>query len=58
VLCCEDYSERYVVGDLTRESVTGVLTGPAFAQMRRWAYGLDPAPPDFICRHCVFARTR
>jgi hypothetical protein len=58
VLCCEDYSERYVVGDLTRESVTDVLTGPAFAQMRRWAYGLDPAPPDFICRRCIFARTR
>jgi hypothetical protein len=58
VLCCEDSSERYVVGDLTRQSVTEVLTGPAFARMRRLAYGLDPAPPDFICRRCIFARTR
>ena len=58
VLCCEDYSERYVIGDLTRESVTDVLTGPAFAQARRWVYGLDPAPSDFICRRCIFARTR
>jgi hypothetical protein len=58
VLCCEDYSERYLVGDLTRKSVTDVLTGPVFAQMRRWAYGLDPAPADFICRRCIFARTR
>jgi len=58
VLCCEDYSERYVVGDLTKESVTEVLTGPAMAQMRRWVYGVEPAPRDFICRGCVFARTR
>ena len=58
VLCCEDYSEHYVVGDLTKDSVTDVLTGPALAQMRRYAYGLEAAPPDFICRRCVFARTR
>jgi radical SAM family protein/iron-sulfur cluster protein len=57
-LCCEDYSERYLVGDLTKESLAEVLTGPAFAQMRRWVYGLETAPADFICRRCVFARTR
>ncbi len=27
VLCCEDYDERYVVGDLTRQSVVEVLQG-------------------------------
>lgn len=57
VLCCEDYSEAYPVGDLTKESVTEVLAGPALAQMRRWVYGLEGAPRDFICRRCVFART-
>lgn len=58
VLCCEDYDEKYVVGDLTRESVQEVLTGPALAMMRRWAYGIEPAPRDFICRNCTFALTR
>jgi hypothetical protein len=58
VLCCEDYDEKYVVGDLTRESVQQVLTGPAMAQMRRWAYGVEEAPRDFICRGCSFALTR
>jgi hypothetical protein len=58
LLCCEDYDERYVVGDLTRQTVDEVLTGPAFATMRRWVYGLEPSPADFICRSCVFARTR
>ena len=58
VLCCEDYDAKYVVGDLTRESVHEVLTGPAMALMRRWAYGIEEAPGDFICRGCTFALTR
>jgi MoaA/NifB/PqqE/SkfB family radical SAM enzyme len=58
VLCCEDYDAKYVVGDLARESVDDVLTGPGLAQMRRWAYGLEEAPRDFLCRGCTFALTR
>jgi hypothetical protein len=58
VLCCEDYDENYVVGDLAETSVAGVLAGPQLAQMRRWVYGLEEAPADFICRNCVFARTQ
>ncbi|HEX4965879.1 MAG TPA: radical SAM/SPASM domain-containing protein [Thermoanaerobaculia bacterium] len=58
VLCCEDYDAKYVVGDLTRESVQEVLTGPALALMRRWVYGLDEAPRDFLCRGCTFALSR
>jgi len=58
VLCCEDYDEKYVVGDLTRESVHEVLTGSEMARLRRWVYGLEEAPADFICRGCTFALTR
>ncbi|HEX2223144.1 MAG TPA: radical SAM/SPASM domain-containing protein [Thermoanaerobaculia bacterium] len=58
VLCCEDYDEKYIVGDLTRQSVDEVLTGPAMALMRRWVYGLEEAPGDFMCRGCTFALTR
>lgn len=58
VLCCEDYDAKYVVGDLTQDSVEGVLTGPGLARMRRWAYGLEEAPRDFLCRGCTFALTR
>lgn len=58
VLCCEDYDEKYVVGDLAQESVHDVLTGPTLARMRRWAYGIEEAPRDFICRGCSFALTR
>ncbi len=58
VLCCEDYDEKYVVGDLTQESIADVLAGPKLALMRRWAYGIEEAPRDFICRDCTFALTR
>jgi MoaA/NifB/PqqE/SkfB family radical SAM enzyme len=57
VLCCEDYDEKYLVGDLTRETVSEVLGGPQLQRMRRWAYGIERAPDDFLCRRCVFART-
>jgi hypothetical protein len=58
VLCCEDYDEKYVVGDLTRNTIAEVLEGPGLATMRRWVYGIEEAPDDFMCRDCVFARTR
>jgi MoaA/NifB/PqqE/SkfB family radical SAM enzyme len=58
VLCCEDYDEKYVVGDLTQSSIAEVLEGDELAKMRRWVYGLEEAPADFMCRNCIFARTR
>jgi MoaA/NifB/PqqE/SkfB family radical SAM enzyme len=57
VLCCEDYDERWVVGDLRTSSVAEVLRGPEIARLRRFAYGIEDAPEDFICRKCVFALT-
>lgn len=58
VLCCEDYDEYYEVGDLNCQSVEEVLTGPEIARLRRWVYGIEEAPPGFICRKCIYARTR
>lgn len=56
VLCCEDYDEKYVVGDLTRNTIAEVLAGDEIAKLRRWVYGVEEAPEDFMCRDCVFAR--
>lgn len=56
VLCCEDYDEKYVVGDLTESSIREVLEGEELAKMRRWVYGIEESPDDFMCRDCVFAR--
>ena len=58
VMCCQDYQARHLVGDLNRQTVAEVLVGPEMAQVRRWTYGLDDAPADFLCRRCIFARIR
>ncbi|HEX9985138.1 MAG TPA: radical SAM/SPASM domain-containing protein [Thermoanaerobaculia bacterium] len=58
VLCCEDYDENYVVGDLGSSTISDVLAGDELAKMRRWVYGLEEAPDDFMCRNCIFARTK
>jgi MoaA/NifB/PqqE/SkfB family radical SAM enzyme len=55
VLCCEDYDEFHIVGDLTVESIDEVLSGEEIARLRRLIYGLEEAPEEFICRKCVFA---
>lgn len=56
-LCCEDYNNQYIVGDLTKQSVKDVLTGPELSKMRRWTYGIEEAPDDYICRGCINAIT-
>jgi len=57
VLCCQDYHDKYVIGDLHEETLDAILSGPRMAQLRRWVYGVEPAPEDFICRHCIYALT-
>ena len=58
VFCCEDYDEVHVVGDLTLATIEEVLSGPEIAKLRRWTYGIEEAPGDFMCRNCVFALYR
>jgi radical SAM protein with 4Fe4S-binding SPASM domain len=56
VLCCEDYDEKYVVGDLRESTIAEVLESDEVAKLRRWVYGVEESPEDFMCRDCVFAR--
>jgi MoaA/NifB/PqqE/SkfB family radical SAM enzyme len=58
ILCCQDYDEAYVVGDLKTQTVVEVLESDTMARMRRMAYGIEEAPDDFICRRCSFALSR
>jgi MoaA/NifB/PqqE/SkfB family radical SAM enzyme len=58
ILCCQDYDENYIVGDVAAQSIAEVLEGDEMAKMRRWAYGVEEAPDDFICRTCSFALRR
>jgi pyruvate-formate lyase-activating enzyme len=55
VLCCQDYYERLTVGDLKTQTVAEILGGETMARLRRWTYGVEEAPADFLCRRCEFA---
>ena len=55
VLCCQDYYERLTVGDLKTQTVAEILAGEPMARLRRWTYGVEEAPADFLCRRCEFA---
>jgi pyruvate-formate lyase-activating enzyme len=55
VLCCQDYYEHLTVGDLKTQSVAQLLAGDTMARLRRWTYGVEEAPADFLCRSCEFA---
>ncbi|RMH15998.1 MAG: radical SAM protein [Acidobacteria bacterium] len=57
VFCCQDYDGVHVVGDLNHQTLEEVLSSPAIKLLRRWSYGRDEAPADFICRNCEFALT-
>jgi pyruvate-formate lyase-activating enzyme len=58
VICCQDYEEGWVLGDLENQSVQEVLEGEPFAQARRMVYGLETPPDDFICSNCRYALRR
>jgi hypothetical protein len=55
VLCCQDYHDRYIVGDLHEERLDDILSGPRMSLLRKWVYGVEEAPADFICRGCIYA---
>ncbi|HJQ37902.1 MAG TPA: radical SAM protein [Thermoanaerobaculia bacterium] len=57
VLCCQDYYDQHIVGNLEEQTLNEILTGPRMSLMRRWVYGMEQAPDDFICRGCIYALT-
>jgi len=58
VLCCQDYEERWVAGDLNTNTLENILKSPEFARLRRLAYGLEDAPDQFLCSGCQYALRR
>ncbi len=55
VLCCQDYYEKLTIGDLKTQTVAELIGGEAMARLRKWTYGVEEAPEDFLCRRCEFA---
>ncbi|MEM6990609.1 MAG: radical SAM/SPASM domain-containing protein [Myxococcota bacterium] len=57
-LCCQDYDQRYVAGNVARQSLREILDGPAMSTLRGRVFGVDDAPDDFICRRCAWTSAR
>jgi hypothetical protein len=55
VLCCEDYNEDHVIGDLRTQSIADVMGGDALVAHRKRIYGAAACEPGYICRACAYA---
>lgn len=58
-LCCQDYDQNVILGDLTQESVSAIMTGSKARQLRAEMFGLAPMQNGRLCLNChVLRRTR
>ena len=58
VICCQDYDESWVLGNLERQSLREILESDAYARARRQVYGVEAPPENFICDNCRYALRR
>jgi MoaA/NifB/PqqE/SkfB family radical SAM enzyme len=57
-LCCMDYYQEVIVGDLRHQSIEEVWTSPEFARARRKITGEIPTSDKFLCRRCEWYVSR
>jgi radical SAM protein with 4Fe4S-binding SPASM domain len=57
-ICCEDYHQNEVYGNIRDGSFEQLLSGPRAVQLRRRVYGDEDAPENFICRRCEKMQAR
>ncbi len=51
-ICCNDYHQREVFGDIRDGTLHEVMGSPAAVALRRRVFGVDRAPEDYLCRTC------
>ena len=51
-ICCEDYHQKEVYGNIRDGGLEAVLATPRALELRRRVFGIEDAPADFICRRC------
>ena len=55
-LCCNDYSQKIVLGDLNRSSIKEIMESHYVRRLRSQIYGSEPMSSSLICRSCVRIR--
>lgn len=57
-ICCEDYYQKVVFGNVRDGGFREVLSSGQALALRRQVFGMESAPNDFICRHCESMKAR
>jgi MoaA/NifB/PqqE/SkfB family radical SAM enzyme len=57
-LCCMDYHQQVIAGDLRHQTIQEVWTGPEFARIRQRITGQVPSPNEFLCKRCEWYVSR
>ena len=55
LLCCQDYLERYVIGNAARSTLDDIISSSERKRFHAWTSGMEKAPADYICRRCAHA---
>ena len=53
-LCCMDYEEETIFGDITRNDLPHIFAGKDWKRLADSARGLRASPPDFLCKRCLY----
>ena len=51
-LCCQDYDQNVILGDLLQDSVSTIMSGPLARQLRAEVFGVAPMPNGRLCLNC------
>lgn len=57
-LCCMDYHQTHVLGDLNTESLRNAAESAAAVSLRRKIFGYEEPPRGFICSSCEWSGAR
>jgi len=57
-LCPQDYWKSHVMGNIYKEPLEVILRSDKAWQFRRWVFGIEKAPDDWICRRCSWTAER
>jgi uncharacterized Fe-S cluster-containing radical SAM superfamily protein len=53
-LCCQDFDQAYVFGDLHTHSIEQIKATDAFKKAMAYILGLETPPDNFICKKCAW----
>lgn len=55
-LCCQDYDQQVILGDLRNDSLASIMSSSKARQLRAEIFGLAPMSPSRLCLKCPMLR--